>query len=157
MVCETRTDDCTCNFWRWGSQTFNKIIRLLKFLLLLSLHPVMAQRFNFNNVINSVMKRLWLSFQRCITQRNTGNTFLSLCGRGYKQWTSILTLLNSAQKSKINSLLSKSYCSFLPLKKKKNQITNQPSIYVFYLSIIKPHNLWIDENTCTKYKFIRMR
>lgn len=137
MVCETRTNDCTCNFWRWGSQTFNKIITLLKFLLLLPLRPFMAQRFNFNNVINSVTRRLWLSLKGCITQRNTGNPFLSLCGRGYRLWTSILTLLNSAQKS-LHSLTHCSPnlidCSFLPLKKNSSYQTNL--LYTYFINYI---------------------
>lgn len=136
MVCETRTDDCTCNFWHWGSQTFNKIITLLKFLLLLPLHLVMAQRFNFNTVINSVMRRLWVSFQKCITQRNTENPFLSLYERGCKQWTSILTFLNSAQ----ISLHSVTHCSpdliaclFPPLKNARYQTKLLYACFIYQL------------------------
>lgn len=98
MICETRNNDCTFNFWHQSSPTFNKIITLLKFLLL-PLYPAMAQRLNFNNAIDSVMRRQWFSFQGCISQTNTGHCFLSQQRKKHcNHWQSLLSPLSPTQK-----------------------------------------------------------
>lgn len=53
---------------------FNKIITLLKFLLM-PLNPAMAPRLNFNNAIDSVMRRQWFSFQDTFLRQTQGAAF----------------------------------------------------------------------------------
>lgn len=123
---------------------FNKIITLLKFLLM-PLNPAMAPRLNFNNAINSMMRRQWFSFQGYISQTNTGCCFLRQQRKKHcNHWQSLVFPLSPAKTFFSPRMQYSPHLSIIHSHLEKNvQIATAITFHMHTLFINSVHALWI--------------